>query len=157
MHALVLRSLIDVPEILLTVVSTFSVGFLLWFLVGLLREERRMRARRVHGFRFRVLKLEHREPKGAHTAPAVRTIQLTGEAGKVHALDQRSPKGRAVKMRWLIMGLLLTATVRMFQNPSPPSPLLARAEPLASPVPPIVAGPIWQAESGRDGVTNVRL
>jgi len=99
MHGLLHKSLADAPEIILTVVSAFSVGFLLWFLVGLLRELRRMRTRQVLSFRFtgeRVWKFWHRDRKGAPAA----------QAGKVQVFsvpDLRSPQD-AVKMRWLILG-----------------------------------------------------
>ena len=113
MHALVHRSLTDAPEIFLTVVSIFSIGFLLWFLVGLLREERRIGTRQVRIFRVnggRVLKFEHRDHPGEYAAPRARSIKVTGEVGEVQVSstpDQRSPKV-AVKMHWLIMCLLLS-------------------------------------------------
>ena len=108
MPGLVHLSLTDAPEIFLTAVSTFGVGFLLWFLVGMLREERRMRARQVHSLVFtgvRALKLEPRDPQGAQAAPTVRRIKVRGEAGKVQVIsapDQRSSK-HAVKIGWLRM------------------------------------------------------
>ena len=104
MPELIHLSLTDAPEIFLTVISTFGVGFLLWFLVELLREERRMRARQVPGLRFtgvRVLNLEHGRREGAHIVPTIARTKITGEAGKVQvfsAPDRQSPKG-AIKMR----------------------------------------------------------
>ena len=131
MAAPVHLSLIDVPEIFLTLVSTLGVGFLLWFLAGLLREEQRMRARPVHNFGFsgaRVLKFGPRDHKGAHAAPTVRAIKVPGDAGTVQvfsAPELRSSKD-AVKMRWMLMCLLVSATAGGFQTPSRPLLLLLR-------------------------------
>lgn len=136
MPALIHKSLTEAPEILLTLVSTFSIGFLLWFLVGLLREARRMRSRQVHTFRVqggRVLEFEHRDHREANAAPRVRTIKITAEA------DQPSPK-HAVKVRWMIIGFVLTAAPGGFQTRDRPGPLLPAAQSRASPVPPTVAG-----------------
>jgi len=162
MPALVHLSLTDAPEIFLTVVSAFGVGFLLWFLVGLLREERQMRAGQVHILRFtdgRVLNFEPRDYQGTHSAPTVRTIKVTGEAGKVQvfrAPDQQSPKD-AIKMRWLLMCLLLTATVPVFPTPPRPSSLVPAAKSPASPVPPIVAGLFGKLNRGGTiSATNAR-
>ena len=108
MPALVHKSLADATPILLVVVFAFSIGFLLWFLAGLLREERRMRVRQVHIFRWtggRVPEFEHRRPKGARAALAVQTTRATREAGNVQVLsapDERSGTD-AVKVRWLIL------------------------------------------------------
>ena len=146
MPALGHYSLTNAPVIFLTIVSTFGVVFLLWFLVALLREERQIRARQVHILRFtdgRVLDFEHRRREGAHIVPSVARTKITGEAGKVQvfrAPDQQSPRD-AIKMRWLLMCLLLTATVPVCQTPPRLSSLVPAAKSLASPVPPIVAGP----------------
>ena len=162
MPALVHLSLADAPEIFLTVVSAFGVGFLLWFLVGLLRVERQMRARRVHILRFtdvRVLNFEHCGREGAHIVPTVAKTKITGEAGKVQvfrAPDQQSPKD-AIKMRWLLMCLLLTATVPVFPTPPRPSSLVPAAKSPASPVPPIVAGLFGKLNRGGTiSATNAR-
>lgn len=146
MPALIHKSLTEAPEILLTLVSTFSIGFLLWFLVGLLREARRMRSRQVHTFRVqggRVLEFEHRDHPEANAAPRVRTIKITAEVRKAElfsAPDQPSPK-HAVKVRWMIICFVLTAAPGGFQTRDRPGPLLPAAESRASPVPPMVAGP----------------
>jgi len=159
MPALVHHSL--APEILLTVVSTFSVGFLLWFLVGLLREARRTKAGQLHILRFtggKVLNFEPRSREGTDIVPPVAGTKITGEAGKIQvfrAPDPRSPKD-AVKIRWLLMGLLVTATVPRFGTPPPPSRLPPAAESPASPVAPIVSGPLgWPIrEVESDGITS---
>jgi hypothetical protein len=145
MLALVHLSLTDAPEIFLTVISTFGVGFLLWFLVELLREGRRMRARQVPGLRFtgvRVLNLEPGRREAAHIVPTVARTKITGEAGKVQVFsvpDQRSSK-EAIKMRWLLMSLLFTAIIPGFQTLPRPSSLVPAAKSPAAP--PIVAGPL---------------
>ena len=161
MHALVDKSLIDAPQILLTAVSTFSVGFLLWFLFGLLRETRRMRAAQVHIFRFtggRVLKFEHRRRRGAVATPAVALGHLTREAGQVQVSstpDRRSPND-AVKMRWLVLFFLWTTTVCGLQTPPWPSPLAHAAVLPSSPVPAMVGWPIRQVETEPDPQPNNR-
>lgn len=115
MHALLHHSLAAAPEIFLTIVSTFSVGFLLWFLVGLLREQRRIEAPQVHIFRFTG---GHSRRPATLAAPTVAMTQVTRKGGRVQvssAPDQRSPKN-AVTIRWLVMCLLCAATVRLFQT-----------------------------------------
>ena len=136
MPALVHISLTDAPEIFLTVVSTFGVGFLLWFLVGLLRDERQARARQVHILRFTSVNFERRRREGAQVVPIIARTKIAGEPGKGHASSapaERSQKN-TVKMRWLILCLLLTATVRGFQTPPRPCPLLPAAESLVNAV-----------------------
>jgi hypothetical protein len=122
----------SVPHVALAVVCIPSVGFLLWFLVGLARDEKRERDRRLgrflsvaHGSSERGITSATATPGWSvyqHTAAGFETAgssfdrraTLARTPAHPHVCVLRLADQRAentVKLRWLIMTLVLSAGV----------------------------------------------
>lgn len=108
-------------QIALLVICCFSEVFLVWFLVAIVRDERRMRVRQPLASRKRSYQLPLAIQSQKSRPARVRLIRIPGD---------RFGSG-SLKMLWLIAGILLSTSVRLCaQNPNqtqttppPPSPL----------------------------------
>src|SRR6185437_9151788 len=120
-------------QIALLVIGCFSEVFLVWFLVAIVRDERRMRVRRSPASRKRSYQLRlaiHSQKVGR---ARVRLTRIPGD---------RFGSG-SLKLLWLIAGILLSTSVRLCAQstnrtqttPPPPSPLST----------PAIAGPLQAA------------
>jgi hypothetical protein len=106
-------------QIVLALICCFSVTFLLWFLVGLVRDEMRMRAKRSRASRKRNYQV------------GVRDRRFQVSRARLIRIASSRPGSGTLKMVWLIFGILLATTIRLAaQNtnhtpttPPPPNPL----------------------------------
>jgi len=172
MHILAINAVPDYGVLGLIVVSLLGVGFMIWFLMALIAEEKQTRRKQVSVLYFRSGAPGHRDPSsspnGRDNVRGEATCRIRSDVGRTsiaapraHVLrlsDKKSQK--TVKLRWLIMALVLSTTVRSSaQNTSQPTP---PATPLATPAiigplqaaPPIMidAGPLGKLDL--DGVVS---
>jgi hypothetical protein len=112
-------------QVILTLVGCLSIGFFLYFLMAIARDEMRVRARRSWAMRRRnrhVVFLMHNRDSKATRLRFIRTVD-----GGLGSGPQKGPH----KVFWLIVGMLLSTSIRLIaQNtnqtqttPPPPSTL----------------------------------
>lgn len=120
-------------QIALLVICCFSEAFLVWFLIGLVRDERRMRARRSTASREKSYQL--------------RLAIESQEFGRARVRLTRIPGGRfgsgSLKLLWLLVGILLSTTVNLCaQGPNQAQTTPPPATPLSTPA---ITGPLQAA------------
>src|SRR6266496_1553486 len=156
-------------RVVILVVCLLSIGFLLWFLVGLILDERKTRARNRRVSRSHI-RVQYRntfgadsqesgaaagsEPKNLNAEPQKQTAWRppTGKPLEIVRLsDKEAAITATTRLSWLIMGLLLSGSVHLFAQAPDTSPTsnqqTAPAAP-ASPSPlttPAVTGPLQAA------------
>src|SRR5215467_11343705 len=106
-------------QVVLTLISCFSIAFLVCFLVALIREQMQARTKR-----WALGKTNHQVRFAIH-----KQYSQTSRVWLVRIDSGRARLG-SLKMLWLIAGILLSTTTRLLaQNPNqaqptaPPSPL----------------------------------
>src|SRR5215470_7365132 len=130
MQALLTFLFASIEQVVFLAICLLGAGFLIWFLVALVLDEKRMRARRRTGFvrhqaygamiRVDSTKSLRRRPHAEDSGNDTRGSALNGEhwgAGRVRAsqvsvlrLSDKEVEQNAIKLRWLLMVLLLSAT-----------------------------------------------